>query len=178
MIEYLISDTHFDDPLILSKSEREFKTLSEMNKVIVNNWNTMVPENASVLFGGDLAHSDIGKSGFWNWYCKLNGIDIILRGNHEPYARSELKDAYLPIKETYEFEYDGYQFCCSHKISGIPNDWDGWKIHGHDHHKRPFLDVEKKRVNISAIQLGYRPIHIEELIQHIQSGNSMLTRPQ
>ena len=36
---YYISDTHFRDQAIFDKCKRPFKTLSEMEQTIINNWN-------------------------------------------------------------------------------------------------------------------------------------------
>ncbi|MCF2165478.1 MULTISPECIES: metallophosphoesterase [Halobacterium] len=178
MSVYLISDTHFNDPDILDKSPRNFEDISEMNRTLIRNWTNTVDESDSVLFGGDLAHSDIDKQGFYHWAYKVNNIEIILRGNHDPYNRSELDDATLPLMESYEFSHRGFNFYCSHKYSGIPEEFDGWHIHGHNHHKRPFLEMDTKRINISADVLGYKPVSLEELIDAIENGDDIQERSQ
>jgi calcineurin-like phosphoesterase family protein len=174
---FLISDTHLDDPHILDKSPRSFDDIAEMNELIVQNWKKTVNESDSVLFGGDLAHSGIDKEGFYKWVYELGSIGCILRGNHDPYERSELSDASLPIVESEEFTYSGFKFYCCHKYSGIPEEFDGWSIHGHHHHKRPFIDTEHQRVNISVDVLGYKPISLDEVIQYIKQEDSLEERP-
>jgi len=81
-----------------------------MNQTIIRNWNDMVDETDAVLFGGDLTHSGVDKQGFYEWVYTVNGIELILRGNHDPYNRSELADAALPIVETHEFSYGDTTF--------------------------------------------------------------------
>jgi calcineurin-like phosphoesterase family protein len=174
---FLISDTHLDDPHILDKSPRSFDDIAEMNELIVQNWKKTVNESDSVLFGGDLAHSGIDKEGFYKWVYELGSIGCILRGNHDPYERSELSDASLPIVESEKFTYCGFKFYCCHKYSGIPGEFDGWSIHGHHHHKRPFIDTEHQRVNISVDVLGYKPISLDEVIQYIKQEDSLEERP-
>lgn len=179
MSTYLISDTHFDDPCILKKSPRSFTKTTEMNQFIEERWNSTIDKSDNVLFGGDLAHSKISEQAYYDWvYNRLNGDIIILRGNHEPYQRSELDGSGLPIEETVEFSYNQFDFYCSHKFSGIPANFDGWRIHGHQHHKHPFLDAEAQRVNISVDVIDYRPISIGELVKYIQEGESLETRPK
>jgi|AntRauMinimDraft_3_1070383.scaffolds.fasta_scaffold00725_7 calcineurin-like phosphoesterase family protein len=177
MSKYLISDTHFDDPEILEESQRDFDGITEMNQTIIRNWNDMVDETDAVLFGGDLTHSGVDKQGFYEWVYTVNGIELILRGNHDPYNRSELADAALPIVETHEFSYGGYDFQCSHKYSTVPERAEEWCIHGHNHHHRPFLDVENNRINISADVLGYTPIALDELISYLDQGDYLEYRP-
>lgn len=174
---YLIADTHLDDPGILEKSPREFDDISEMNDLIVRNWHETVSDSDKVLFGGDLAHSDITKKGFYEWVYELGNIQCILRGNHDPYARSELADANLPIVESEKFSYSGFDFHCCHKYSGIPQEFDGWTIHGHHHHKRPFIDIDNKRINISVDVLGYKPVLIDEVVDYIERGDTLKERP-
>ena len=177
MSRYLISDTHFNDSEILEESHRDFENVSEMNETIIRNWNNIVDKTDTVLFGGDLAHSGVDKQVFYDWAYAVNGIELILRGNHDPYNRSELNDTVLPIVETYEFSYEGYDFYCSHKYSTGTEEAEGWCIHGHNHHHRPFLDVENNRINISADVLGYVPIALEELILYLDKGDHLDERP-
>ncbi|TKX84681.1 hypothetical protein EXE43_17595 [Halorubrum sp. SS5] len=175
MSVYLISDTHFNDSEILGSSPRDFDNISDMNQTLLQNWNNTVSESDSVLFGGDLGHSDISKQEFWNWLYKVNSTELVLRGNHDPYTRSELDHTEFPIsfKETFEFSHDSFDFCYSHKFSGIPDDFEGWHIHGHVHHKQPFLEIDTKRINVSADVLGYHPISLEELINAIEQGKDI-----
>lgn len=177
MIVFLISDTHLDDPHILDKSPRSFDNIDEMNELIVQNWKKTVDESDSVLFGGDIAHSSINKEGFYSWVYELGSIDCILRGNHDPYERSELSDASLPIVESEKFTYCGFKFYCCHKYSGIPGEFDGWSIHGHHHYKRPFIDTKHKRVNISVDVIGYKPISLDEVVQYIKQKDDLKERP-
>jgi len=178
MTVFLISDTHFDDPDILDKSPREFDDISKMNQLIVQNWNQTIGETDSVLFLGDLAHSGISENDYFQWVCEIDNIELILRGNHEPYNRSELDNIALPIRESYEFEYRGFSFHCRHKPQHIPKCFDGWGIHGHVHHKHPFIDVEEKRINMSVDVTGYEPVSIDELIGYIETGEKLEERPQ
>jgi calcineurin-like phosphoesterase family protein len=178
MTVYFISDTHFDDPDILDESPRDFDDITDMNQLILQNWNNTVDESDSVLFGGDLAHSDADKQEFYRWAHRVNGIEIMLRGNHDPYSRSELSDATLQIEESYEFSHNGLDFYCSHKYSGIPEEFNGWKIHGHTHQKDPFLDFEAKRINVSVDVLGYEPISLSELTTYIEQDINLSKRPQ
>lgn len=174
---YLISDTHLDDPDILGKSPRDFGEISDMNEVIIRNWKDTIDESDSILFGGDLAHSGIDKKEFYEWVYELGNIRCILRGNHDPYGGLELTDATLLIVESKKFTYSGYDSYCSHKYSGIPEDLDGWSIHGHYHHKRPFIDPDNKRVNISVDVLGDEPVSLDGVVRYIEQGNNLEKRP-
>ena len=177
MVVYLIADTHLNDPYLLDKSPREFSDISEMNEVIVRNWHDTVSDSDQVLFGGDLAHSEITKQRFYDWVYELKNLQCLLRGNHDPYERSELADANLPIVESEKFSYSGFDFYCCHKYSGVPDDFDGWIIHGHHHHKRPFLNADNKRINISIDVLGYEPVSIDEVVDYIEQGDMLQERP-
>lgn len=177
MTVYLISDTHLDDPKIIEVSERKFNSVKDMNETIVDRWNDVVGESDQVLFGGDLSHSGAGKNGVWRWFTKLPSITVFLRGNHDPFARSELDKTPLPIVEYYEFTAGDQEFQCSHKPSGIADSWTGWGIHGHVHDNAPFIDADARRVNISADVIGYEPIPLPELLQYLESGESLRYRP-
>ena len=51
---FFIADTHFDDVNILHYENRPFKTVEEMNGVLIENWNRTVGKEDTVYFLGDI----------------------------------------------------------------------------------------------------------------------------
>ena len=79
-MKFYISDLHFSHKNILSFDNRPFFTISEMNEVIINNWNSVVSSNDEVYILGDM---------FWNnndindILPMLKGRLYLIKGNHD-----------------------------------------------------------------------------------------------
>jgi len=57
MQTFFTSDTHFDDEFAIQYFNRPFKSVDEMNVVIVEKWNSVVTENDTVYHLGDFTLS-------------------------------------------------------------------------------------------------------------------------
>lgn len=78
---WVTSDFHFNHRNILNFERRRaelFPTVTAMNEVLVNIWNTTVGDNDLVIFLGDLSFN------YKETYeSKLKGRKILIRGNHD-----------------------------------------------------------------------------------------------
>ncbi len=159
---YLISDTHFNHENIIKYCARPFANIKEMNKEIINYWNSVIAPYDKVYFLGDFAFRNGGEI-----LNKLNGEITFIKGNHDKKG------------EQYKIiERNGYKFLLSH----YPNpdiEFDGWVIHGHVHNnnlkKYPFINPRKKRINVSIEVLNYHPISLDFLLDLIDQNKKILT---
>ena len=78
---FFTADTHFDDPYSLQYFNRPFQSVDEMNRVMVEKWNSVVTENDMVYHLGDFTLDDITH--FTKWVNQLNGNLKILPGSHD-----------------------------------------------------------------------------------------------
>ena len=66
MKTFLIADTHFGHRRILELSEshnaRPFRSVDEMDKAIIKNWNSVVSKQDTVFHLGDFSLCDFGKT--------------------------------------------------------------------------------------------------------------------
>lgn len=81
MQTFFTADTHFDDPYAIKYFNRPFKSMDEMNRVMVENWNRVVNEQDTVYHLGDFTLEDIDH--FTKWADQLNGNINILPGSHD-----------------------------------------------------------------------------------------------
>ena len=81
MQTFFTSDTHFDDQYAIQYFNRPFKSVDEMNAVMVEKWNSIVSEQDTVYHLGDFTLDDIGH--FTKWVSQLNGNIQILPGSHD-----------------------------------------------------------------------------------------------
>lgn len=167
---WLISDTHFYHVPIVRFSARPFYDIKEMNEILASNWNNTVAPTDTVYFLGDLAlgrERDPPKRAkpelTHMWEQKLNGKKIFINGNHDPEDFGE---------KSKTIEYQGIKFMLVHDPKDA-HEFDGWIIHGHTHNNdlvnTPFINFEKRTINVSAELIGYKPIDFDKVVKLIKS---------
>lgn len=163
--QYFISDPHFGHYNIIKFTDNEgnvtrpFKTIEEMDDLIIENINKVVRVMDKLYILGDCV---------MNRRCLLT-LDrintkkrILIRGNHDIF---KLKD-YLP----YFKDIRAYKVMPKHDIifSHIPihscqlEGRFNFNIHGHMHHKK--ID-DPRYFNICPEQIGYEPIDLETILE-------------
>jgi len=170
---YFISDTHFDhgniirycnrpfvDEYVLANGRIPFVSTTKMNGKMVDNWNATVKENDVVYFLGDWAYGR-GHRPISYWKGKLSGNIISIRGidiNGHPHDEYGLSHKIIKSNK--------HTFLLIHDPQGIKN-WRGWAIHGHVHNnqsdKYPFINGNRKTINISVELTDYRPVSLDWL---------------
>jgi len=162
---FFISDTHFDHKNIIKYTNRPFKNVKQMNETMVKNWNRQVGERDTVYFLGDMSFGKGSRKASY-WLKQLNGRIVFIEGNHEETGNVK---AYTSSENVF-LNYKGKEFLLIHDPN-LNTDWKGWKIHGHIHNNDPenypFINKEKKTINISAELINYTPIEIEEILSLI-----------
>jgi calcineurin-like phosphoesterase family protein len=81
MRTFFTSDTHFDDEYSLPYFNRPFKSVDEMNEVMVEKWNSVVSDEDTIYHLGDFTLADIRH--FAKWAHQLHGNIRILPGSHD-----------------------------------------------------------------------------------------------
>lgn len=91
--------------------------------------------------------------------------DLLVRGNQD--VGLDPEDAPFPVLDACTLAHDGYQFYCTHRPQDVPDSWEGWVIHGHEHNNDtdtyPFVAADEQRVNVSSELLDFRPIALATL---------------
>lgn len=134
---FVISDTHFNQSLIISFGRRPFKSVRAMNDTIVENWNKVVRSDDIVIVVGDLFFGNPVKAKAI--IDKLNGKIVLVTGNHDTRKRikniSSMTD--IIIRNSLEFELGGLKLLFTHKPSRFLEDTvDRFDLNIHGHHHR------------------------------------------
>jgi len=158
---YLIGDTHFDHKNIIKYTHRPFSSVTEMNNTIKNNWNATVGDNDTVYFLGDWTFGWGHKPAEY-WERQLKGGIVSIRGSHDREARG------IRFENTKVLHVNGYSFLLIHNPEDRNTEWHGWIIHGHVHNnkmdKYPFINGERKTINVSAELINYKPVSLHHLL--------------
>ena len=176
---FLIADLHLGHANIIRYCSRPFlfSDVAEMDRVLINNWNSVISPEGRIFFGGDLRYGFHARE-TEEYRKKLNGKITFIAGNHDG---TELDT--IPFLS---FEYRGLKFHIVHNPADAPSDFEGWVIHGHHHNNDlphfPFINFVDRRINISAEVIGYVPVGLNEICALIHSRlkegntNPVLTR--
>lgn len=81
---FLTSDSHLGHFNICKYCKRPFQSRSEMDKTLIQNWNSVVPKDGIVVHCGDfmLPH-DCDVKEYQKYVKQLNGTIYLTRGNHD-----------------------------------------------------------------------------------------------
>lgn len=77
---WLTSDTHFSHKNIISYCNRPYLNIHEMNQGMIDNWNSVIGPNDLVYHLGDFSMHERSVKKYLD---QLNGIKILVRGNHD-----------------------------------------------------------------------------------------------
>jgi len=175
---YLIGDTHFYHNNIIEYCNRPFKSSLEMNDIIIENWNSIITEDDTVIHLGDFAigydreNYNNKKDCYIDLMRKLNGEKILVRGNHDHESVSFYKD--IGFEEVYDyFVYEDILFFHyplkidkytkkeqKEMIERVKKEQFNYVIHGHIHNNSETL---KNHFNCSIENINYKPIEFEEI---------------
>jgi len=164
---FVISDTHFNHANILSfrcidgsLMRPDFKDVTHMNEVMIENWNSIIKPKDTVIHVGDVI---FGHPEFYGvTLARLNGIKTLIMGNHDydaarfiPYFSSIR--ASLATKGMFKRDllFTHYPI---NDFSMYPT---SLNVHGHIHEKK--IDKDGY-VNVSVERTNYKPIPIEDIL--------------
>jgi len=154
-----ISDLHLDHENIIRYCHRPFRSARQMNSTLIKNWNDTVRPEDTVIYVGDLAKGPHPL----RWLKRLNGHIIFIRGNHDFTG--------IPL---FILHHHGIPLLFIHNPAHAPEDWPGWVIHGHIHNndpeRYPFINRERRTINVSAELVGYRPVRLAVIEKIIITG--------
>jgi calcineurin-like phosphoesterase family protein/2'-5' RNA ligase len=166
---FLISDLHLDHDNIIKYCTRPFVNHNEMNNIIVDNWNNTVGPNDTVYFLGDMSFGRNSRGAVY-WTKKLNGNIIFVPGNHDI--------GFEKSKKYHILKHGKMNFLLVHDPNKLPIEWDDWVIHGDKHNndlrKYPFVNWEKKTVNVSLEVIGYKPMDFEDILKSIRKKKNIM----
>jgi calcineurin-like phosphoesterase family protein len=164
---FLIADLHLGHANIIRYCSRPFlfPDSSEMDHVLIKNWNYTVSPKTRIYCLGDLRYgSEAGPAVYYR--KRLRGDIVFIRGNHdepEPGSISSLA-----------IGYENLNFLLIHDPADAPlssGSW-SWIIHGHHHNNDlnhyPFMNFIDRRINVSAEVIGYMPVSLHEIVQRIR----------
>ncbi len=170
---WFTSDTHFCHNKEFCYQDRGYQTIEDMNKSIIEKWNSRVQDGDIVYHLGDVIMSDIDAG--MECLKQLKGEIRIIRGNHDTnkkithyatlpnikilgwgemikYKKKMIYMSHFPMITTINDNQEGRQ-----KIVGL---------YGHTHQEQPYNE-NPYLYNVGVDAHGGYPISIDEVLERI-----------
>lgn len=160
---HVIADLHLGHANIIKYCARPFQysKIDEMDRVLINNWNSLVHKNDRVYFLGDLCLCNAHKT--QQYLEQLNGDIRFIRGNHDQYIHNSV--------DRIELCYEGEKFLLTHDPRQV-KEYDGWIIHGHLHNNNlkeyGLINHNSRTINVSAEVVDYKPVELDALVRAVR----------
>lgn len=162
-MDFVISDTHFGHNNIIKYCNRPFKNANEMDKALIENWNSIVGPGDHVYHVGDfgLAKLDYLK----HIRSQLNGKITLIKGNHD---RGLLGMRNVGVDFFYNKDLLVFFEDVSVYFSHEPNFKRKGTVHlyGHVHDKTP-QDQPYWAHNVSVEVVGYKPVPLIKYYEYL-----------
>ena len=171
-MDYFISDLHIGHTNAIRLCNRPYASVEEMDRSLVDNWNSKVKKNDTVYIVGDC---------FWikknvDYYLnQLKGKKVLVLGNHDNFSdySDDAKEHFDIITPYLEINVDRHAITLCHypmlewKFSRSKTK-SNYLIHGHIHNRilpeYTALFVKDNALNAGVDINGFCPVTLEELI--------------
>ncbi len=170
-----ISDLHFGHANVIKFDQRTFTDVDEMDRCMIELWNSRVSSDDDVFIVGDFCHR-AGKAP--DWYLRqLKGHKHLIVGNHDKvtidcenaakYIESVDKMLFVP-------DEDKHICLCHFPIAEWNKSRHGaWHIYGHIHGDvgdvYQFMQERERTLNAAACINNYTPASFNELVRNNDS---------
>lgn len=170
-VNYYIADIHFGHDNIRKYSRRPFKTVEEMDKTIIENWNNKVSNKDDIYILGDFSY----KSKNVILYLEaLKGKKHLIIGNHDSQIlkNTVCQSFFIEIVDIKTVIDHGIKIVCCHYPMV---EWNGYyqnvlHFYGHIHNNfqnetNQYISKIKNAYNVGVDIIGFEPKTLEEIIK-------------
>jgi len=158
MTIFITGDYHFSHRNILTYCKRPFKSVEEMNETIINNHNSLVSPEDTVIFLGDFKFYPNTVREFLD---RLNGHFIFVKGNHD--SSRDFKKAGIKLHKNLTIKVnDKWQYFLVHNPENAKK---GNNLVAHVHEEWSFKnEKDKYMINVGVDRNDFKPHKLQTLI--------------
>jgi calcineurin-like phosphoesterase family protein len=178
---FFTSDTHFYHTNIIKYCDRPFKDSDEMNKVLVENWNRVVPKDGIVFHLGDVSLN--GTNSLHDLLFSLNGDIHLIKGNHERDAlrKGKIRERWATVSDILEIfipddevTYNNQHLVLCHypMITWNASHRGSWQLFGHVHGK--LTGHHKCQLDVGVDLHNFTPLSYQEVKDIVTLQNMKL----
>jgi len=183
---YFTSDLHFFHTNILKYDNRPFSNVEEMNKALIDNWNSIIKKDDIVYILGDFGYIQIHEG--IEILKQLKGKKILILGNHDNHTVNNyykmgfdlvLQEAVIKCGQKtfklahYPYKYSklkmwwirittGKKYTKINKYSPVKGNED-FLLHGHVHSGFEKINLKKKQIHVGCYAWKYAPVSVTQI---------------
>lgn len=171
---FFLSDLHFCHDKEFLYAPRGYDNIGDMNKDLIEKWNTTVSDEDIVYLLGDIILNDDDAG--MRCLRQLKGNIHIILGNHDTANRQKLYSEFYDIKYADMLRQGKWSYYLSHypTIMGDFKDQKRlWNISGHIHSKDKFVNIQNKVYNVSVDAQNGFPVSLDQIREDIKEQRSL-----
>lgn len=155
---FIIADTHFGHENVIRFCNRPFRSVDDMDKVLIKNWNAVVAPQDTIIHLGDFM---LGRKERCREIIKqLNGKKILIKGNHDHWSDEFYRGAGFSYVSKFPILYNNF-FLLSHAPLQLSETTPYFNYYGHIHNDEKYHDTATSKC-VSVERTNYQPILILE----------------
>ena len=166
--DFFIADTHFGSESIIRYENRPFGSIEDMDRILIEKWNSVVSEEDNVYILGDFSvYEDIEKDE--EILKLLNGTKILIMGNHDTHRAAQTwREAGFSECSRWPILYKNF-FILSHEPLYMNSNMPYVNIYGHVHGNASYRDVSPQSACVSVERIDYTPVEFGEIMRKIKN---------
>ena len=167
---YFTADMHFGHRTIISMQNRPFGSVEEMDRVLLQNYNSVVRKEDTVYILGDICHHmSIEEAD--SLIKKLNGKKYLIKGNHDKNYDPRL---FTDIQDFLKISVDGNHFSLMHypMLSWPKKGSGGYQLHGHIHARMDYNEANRsegqRRYDVGVDANNFFPVSSKQIVEFFE----------
>lgn len=176
-MNFYIADPHFGHERIIGLCDRPFADVAEMDRFLIDSWNTRVTNDDDVYIVGDFTFGSITPVS--KYLNALNGRKHLIVGNHDSKWMNDvcLEEHFESLEHLQYINDNGNKVVlCHYPLMTWPS-FHSYMVYGHIHgHKDsdfwPLLATYEKALNAGVEVNNYQPVTLDELIRNNERWKS------
>ena len=162
---YFTSDMHLGHEAIIRMQKRPFENAEEMNRILIENYNSVVQKNDTVYFLGDICHR-IGVDSANELIASLKGKKYLIKGNHDKKYDESL---FVEIRDFMTISANGHHISLMHypMLSWPRSHYGSIMLHGHIHADESYNLTNRtdgiRRYDVGVEANNYMPVSIRQI---------------
>jgi calcineurin-like phosphoesterase family protein len=179
---YFTADNHFCHGNIIGSCGRPFKNVEEMNRVMIEKWNSYVTDIDDIYILGDFLYKGNGRDAN-DILSKLKGKKYLIKGNHEKYLDDpKFNDkAFQWVKDYHVLKLEGGRMIVLFHfpiLSWAGSHHGSIHLYGHVHNsgiQHPEYGEKLKLLGSNAFNVGvdvndFYPVSIKQILELVEKG--------
>ena len=168
-MDYFIGDLHFGDKDIIHFGRGQFKTLDNMEKVLIKNWRANIKPSDTVYVNGDFFDAEYTtKEHMKEILSQLTGKIVVIKGNHDIGLEEMFKELGVELCN-YPILYKEW-YIVSHEPLFITEASPYANIYAHVHNSPTYKDVSSRSICTSADRINFTPISFDEIKRRMKKA--------